>query len=55
VNKVNVRIIKIEPDTKDIEDGSIYKWNLKINKGAKIKITEEWEVEYPEEGYIIGL
>ena len=54
-NKVSVRVIKIDPDTKDIESGSIYNWKLKIGKNSKIKIIEEWEVEYPENGNIIGL
>jgi uncharacterized protein (TIGR02231 family) len=54
-NKVFVKIIKITPDTKDIESGSIYKWTLRIEKESKAKIIEEWEIEYPDGGYLTGL
>lgn len=55
LDKINVKIIKIEPDTKNIDRGSIYIWDIKIRKNSEIKIIEEWEVEYSDDGQIIGL
>jgi uncharacterized protein (TIGR02231 family) len=54
-NKVSIKVNKIYPETKDIDNNSIYKWNIKLTKNAKITLTEEWEIEYPDTGYIIGL
>lgn len=53
--KIVVKINKIAPEPEKVEDESIYNWNLTVKKGGKIKIIQEWEVEYPEELTIQGL
>lgn len=55
LDKINVKILKLEPDTKNIDRGSIYSWEFKIIRNSEIKIVEEWEVEYTNDGDIIGL
>ena len=53
--KIIVRIIKIDPEPKEIKEDSICTWNIEIIKGMKFEITEEWIVEYPEGNNISGL
>jgi len=53
--KISVKILRIEPAQKEIVDESIYKWELPITSHGKTVITEEWEVEYPVDGYVSGL
>lgn len=42
-----VKIIQVDPEPKEIKNESICIWELKIKQNEKIKIIEEWYVEYP--------
>jgi uncharacterized protein (TIGR02231 family) len=53
--KITVKIIKINPEPKEIKEESICIWNIEIKKGMKFEIKEEWIVEYPEGENISGL
>jgi len=53
--KITIKIISIDPEPNEIENESICKWDLTIRKNDKLKIMEEWYVEYPEENNVRGL
>ena len=53
--RITIKIVKIEPEPKEIKEESICTWDLEIKKGLKLKIIEEWIVEYPEGQNISGL
>ena len=53
--KIIIKIIRIEPEPKEIKSDSIYTWQINIKKNEKAKIIEEWMVEYPEHQNVSGL
>lgn len=53
--KIVVKLLKIEPEASEIEEDSIYNWELNVAAGGSVNVVEEWEVEYPEDLNIQGL
>jgi uncharacterized protein (TIGR02231 family) len=53
--KMVVSILMISPEQSEIEQGSIYSWDLEIAEGKTATVTSEWEIEYPQELQVEGL